>query len=314
MVYHVSGLGLQPGGLTVPLSYVYLALKAAVEGDLNARNFFRFSGRIGGEGGRPEAIVAFTSKEVITGNVKARYEDRWYGTRKQSVPEVIAAYLSSLLSDLNISDWPKFYFVEVDYTDFEDCFLKAYPVFMSLANHEVWVNMVGGSNQINASLLSSGCFTAVPTRYYYVFQEGVLLHPHGGKPKGVVKPDLSRWYELPFFSLQIGEITSRLSDALRWNPINIAQLESILQELGLTKQFIPKLISSRIVSIKDKTVFRGEMLDYWDRLMEMIRKDFEEGVGDVGSLSFGKWKEWAGSKGILWIMDLERGRPEKYQS
>ena len=314
MVYHVSGLGLQPGGLTVPLSYVYLAFKAAEKGDRDARRFFELSGRVGGGGGLPEAVIVFTSRDVILGKVKARYEDRWFGTRTDSCPRAVARYLSSLLSHLELPrrEWPELYFVEVDHTDFEDCFFKAYPTFMALASHEVWVNMVGGSNQINAALLSSGCFTAVPTRYYYVFQEGALLHPDQKMADAVRRVDLSRWCELPFFSLQIGGLMSRISRLLKGGVVNVAQLEGELERMGLGKHYIPKLVSSRLVRVEGSRVLRGWMLDYWDRLVRRIYEDVRDAAGvDVGRLNIAAWRRWAGARGVLWRVSLDDGRVEK---
>nr|MDO8061918.1 hypothetical protein [Candidatus Freyrarchaeum guaymaensis] len=175
MVYHVGGL--QVGWLPFPLGYVYLALRGE-EGDPVVMGFFGFSGCVGDGGGRLE-VVAFTCG-VVAGGVEARYEGGRCGVRRRPVPEVIAAYLSLLFLDLKVSRWPDFCFVEVDRVDFEGCFSKAYPLVVSSASHEVWADMVKGGNQINGSLPIPGCFTAAPTRYCYVFREGVVLqvlHP-----------------------------------------------------------------------------------------------------------------------------------------
>lgn len=136
--------------------------------------------------------------------------------------------------------------------DFEDCFRKAYPTLYALRDKEVWVNMVGGSNQINTALLWSGCLTATPSRYYYLFQEGELLHPNQEKPRGrVERLDLSRWYELPFFSLQLGPVISDLNHTLAGGGVNVAQIEGVLQRYGMNRQFIPKLVASRLIEVDE---------------------------------------------------------------
>ncbi|MEM3466618.1 MAG: hypothetical protein QW566_09130 [Candidatus Jordarchaeales archaeon] len=300
-VYHVSGLGLNPGGFTPPLSHVYLSLKAAREGDERAKRFFRFSGR--GGGGKPEVIVVFTSREVITGEREVSCRDLWFNTQGKTATKVIARYLSSLLSHygFQLSDLPEFYFIEVNYMDFEDCFRKAYPTLYAMRAKEVWVNMVGGTNQINAALLWSGCVTAVPSRYYYYFQAGQLLHPDRDKDDFFL--DFSSWYELPFFSLKLGDIIGTLNGILAGGKASVAQLEWVLRNNGMDKQYIPKLVASRLVEIDDRgVVLRGEMLDYWDRVLGEVKSDVERFAGSVEELDFSRWKKWASGRGILYTM------------
>lgn len=71
-VFHLSGLGLNPGAVTIPLTYTYFLLKQSKEGDLASQQFFAHSGEKQERlKGKPEAIIVFTSKEVISGELQS---------------------------------------------------------------------------------------------------------------------------------------------------------------------------------------------------------------------------------------------------
>jgi hypothetical protein len=83
-VFHLSGLGLNPGAVTVPLTYIYFLLKQSKEGDSASQQFFAHSGEEQERlKGKPEAIIIFTSKEVISGELQRDINDTLFGTRKQ---------------------------------------------------------------------------------------------------------------------------------------------------------------------------------------------------------------------------------------
>ncbi len=97
----------------------------------------------------------------------------------------------------------------------------------------------------------------------------------------MVMVDLSRWYELPFSSLRIGEIISRLS-GLEFGPVNIARLEASLRGLGAARRFIPGLVERRMVSVDEGAVSRGEML-----VLEPSYRRDEEGLEGLEGLVLG---------------------------
>jgi hypothetical protein len=67
-VFLLSGLGLNPGAVTVPLTYLYYLLKQFKNGDSAASRFFVHSGEKNERlNGKPETLVVFTSREVING-------------------------------------------------------------------------------------------------------------------------------------------------------------------------------------------------------------------------------------------------------
>ena len=67
-VYHLSGLGINPGAVTMPMTAIYLMHVGLVLGNERAVEFFRYSGE-SGEGdsketypGKPQALLIFTSR------------------------------------------------------------------------------------------------------------------------------------------------------------------------------------------------------------------------------------------------------------
>ena len=315
--FHLSGMGLSPGAVTVPLTYVYLLLKSASRGNQRAIEFFETSGGPSQKTkGAPECLIIFTSSEVIKGTrdvtKKVETEDNWFRSKENPVKvkpvKAIGEYLHNLwgaLEDTSFrpfygGDWIKdIYFVEVDRTNFDDCLRKIGTTVYALREKELWVNMIGGTNPINVALLFAETLYAAVARYYYVPQEETkLLHPEFERPdmndpSGIVKEALGRWHELPFFHLMPSELISRLDRELTQRDMNVRELERILQEGGFTRQFIPKL-RGRLVKIDGERVSRGPLLDKVARLDEAINKKIED---------FSKWLKWARDLGILWKME-----------
>lgn len=324
-VWHLAGMGLFPGAVTVPLTYVYLALKLASNGEKKAKEFFELSGKLSQEiNGAPEYIVVFTSEEVITGKEiwksKNNVRDEWFNTnKKENAPKTIAKYLSNLLNKLKDSNFKEFYgkkwikdiyFIKVNHEDFEDCYLKIGTTMCALKDKEVWVNMIGGTNQINLALLVAGSFFAVPSRYYYIFQsKNNLLHPEIDKPS-LNHPHeflqyLDKWHDMPIFHLEIGGIITELEEKFSSREyINIKEIEHLLEKKGYPKQYIAKL-RDRLISIENEKVGKGPLLE---TVAGMIRKIEEQKVSNISD-----WKRWCTEKKILWRCNLD-GRLEMIEN
>jgi len=323
-VWHLSGLGTRPGALTMPLTYVYLLLKAASKGDVRARRFFESSGEKKQERkGAPQALVIFTSEEVITGKLQDDIQDKWFNTKRQSsAPKTIARYLSNLLNKLKDEDFSGFYdgwldyiyFLKVDHEDFEDCFYKVSITLNALRDKEIWINMVGGSNLINAALLTAGSFSAVAVRYYYAFQSNIsLLHPEIERPNfknpiNVVDNILDeRWHELPIYHLDIGKIVEKLNQLFKYREeVNLKEVEKELKGLGYPKGYIAK-IRGRLITIDGDSVSKGYMLTHLAELQQKAKKESER------CNNFSHWRRWAVEKGILWELTLD-GKCEHLKS
>ncbi len=317
-VYHVSGLGTSPGALTMPLSIVYILQAAAQLGNSNAKAFFAGSGEMERKGsyekiaGLPEYIIAFDSPEVIHGKMSLIYESKWFrmrGSKQEPIERPIVKYLTNLVSYLNdefnvcLKLPKKLFLIETNYQDFEDSFEKMGITLEGLRRKEVWLNLIGGSNQMNLALLLSGSFTAIPSRYYYVFQNTPMLEPSWiQKPNKsniatVVKDVMNRWYDLPPLDMGLGSIIEQLYNKFieeRRDRISKNELVQILKHKNpnYSDEFIPKLIRARyLVSADSDTFAKGDMLD---RVLAMFGKIVQSKVHN-----FSNWQKWAKEQGIL---------------
>ncbi|MDI6814654.1 MAG: hypothetical protein QMC90_01010 [Dehalococcoidales bacterium] len=308
-VWHLAGLGLNPGAVTVPLTYVYLALKLASEGNEQAQDFFATSGEAGQQVGRgiPESLILFTSKEVIKGRAQNNIRDRWFNTRKKETGiETIKSYLTSLLQAMQSQNFSRFYnktwlryflVVEVNHQDFEDCFFKISVTVNALRDKEIWINMIGGTNQINAALLSATGFITAAARNYYVFQTDTqLLHPDSERPDfnnlhlSIPPPS---WHELPLFTIDMSRLYEHLTALFKGREkVNVKEIKNILSDLGFSEQFFPKLRGS-LVKVEGEIATKGYMLEHWEEMWSNIGSELS------GEANFTTWKKWATSKGIL---------------
>lgn len=312
-VWHVCGMGLNPGAVTSPLTYVYLMLKAAMQSNDEAMRLFEFSGeKSQAMKGAPEALVILTSKDVMSGT-QGPVKDEWFQTIQQkSAPITLARYLSNLLTKLRDDDFSEFYagswiryvyFLEVNHQDFEDCFYKSYVTLKGLQDKEIWINMIGGTNQINSALLIASTFQGVSARYYYIFQNDIrLLHPQIEKPdfdKPLVQQLLANWYELPVFHLGMGEIMRGLNQLFEHREeVNVSEIERLIEGLGLRREFLAKL-RGRLVKTEHGTASRGFLLERWNNIYGRA----EEGA--MGVDNFSQWIKWARNQDILWELTLD---------
>jgi len=313
-VYHLSGMGRSPGAVTVPLTYVYLLLHHAEKGNNAAVDFFGTSGeRDQDKKGAPEYLIVFTSKEVIEQTKQGKIEsdkmkDDWFKTTSE-FPQRVPDYLNRLwvalsregLSPFYEGNWIKgIYFVEVNHLNFERTFERVASTVYALREKELWINMIGGVNQINIALLIAGTFYLASTRYYYVFQENTsLLHPEGVTFSKTLDPSfvrtaLDKWHEFPLVSLEMGKFVTSLAEKLKERgSINIGELE--LEKYGLPKQAIPKLRGT-LVTIEGDRVSEGPRLR---RIAELERKT--EKIDN-----FSEWKKRFGREGVLYEYDERR--------
>ncbi|MEM2060336.1 MAG: hypothetical protein QW089_06375 [Archaeoglobaceae archaeon] len=312
-VYHVMGLGKNPGVVTVPLSLVYiLQLGQALEIE-KAKDFFKSSGELERKGsyerekGMVEAVIVFTSKETIEGTVLNSCQSKWFGfgfnrgDRSYTLESVYMKFFNKLFDyfEEKFGFRPKefrMFAVEVNHQDFEDCFKKIGTTLNALKDKEIWGSIIGGSNQINIAILTAGAYKATVSRYYYVFQSAQnLLEPEGiEKPSRenlneIVCETIRRWQELPIFNIEIGDLLKKINEVFEGRKkVNRKEIEGVLESCGFGKQYLAKL--RNFLVFKDDTVERTHL---FERLTNIW------GLVDESVINFSEWKKWAEENTIL---------------
>lgn len=310
-VWHISGLGKSPGAITVPLTYIYVFLSEALKGDQKATEFFKHSGELQkshGEEikGAPEAIVLFSSKEIIQGKIAGDWKDNWFKTNAKTIPEAIKKYLFSLFEDLarknqmfsNLKDnltLKNIYLVEVDHQDFKDCYRKAYITTAALKDKEIWVNITGGTNPINAGIFLAATFNAsLPYRFYYLFQNDVkLMHPECDRSKICSEIPPPTWHDIPFFSFGMGDLYKKLKERFDIKEkVSIGEIKGLLQELGYGPIF--EKLRGRVIEIEGEIAKKGWLLKTWEEMEDHIKHGKD--------LNSSTWQKLAQAEGWLHII------------
>jgi hypothetical protein len=225
-VYHFMGLGTSPGVVTCAVDYIEKALdifEGQRTGDKQAvLNLFRGTGGIThaeARKGKIEAIVLFTSKEVIN---RTKPEGALY-MKTDEVRDDLLRQLKKVWTT-PISEGRKVFWCEVDVDDFRDCLEKTVKVAYrfkrpTAPGKEIWCNLTGGTNAVNLALLSMAQLTASSTKLYMIAQRKDFGRPIEVPPQIKIAPNKDGYFNLlPF--LKTYEDTLGLYEVL-------AELESL---------------------------------------------------------------------------------------
>ncbi|MBI4377979.1 MAG: hypothetical protein HY578_02660 [Nitrospinae bacterium] len=307
-VFHLSGLGLNPGAVTVPLTYIYFLLKQSKEGDPASQQFFAYSGEKQERlKGKPEALIFFTSKEVITGKFQREISDELFRTKKQgSACLTISEYISNMIKSLRLSNdlYGRYgvkylYAIEVNINDFGDCYKKIYLTMKGLEDKEIECNLIGGTNQINLSLMLAGSMTGVTSRLYYVFEKEEDVRKGGMGPVSITSTNQqlsvppSNWYEMPPLFVSLGDLIKGLEGlGITYSPVNIEQVKGLLRKLNLQEQFLAKLRGTWLTLESDRAE-AGPLL----RDIFKLHKGLEEETQNVKN--FSEWSRYFEEKKYL---------------
>ena len=177
-VYHFMGVGLAVGAVTCAVDYIEKALDAIRDKKANSETLKLFGGSGGinheeTERGKIEAIVLFSSKEVINGELNAR---PYTGCASPgSVHDEIVKNLKIVWKRSDADEGRKIFWCEVDIDNFQDCFEKIIKVAYRFSpagkqGKEIWCNLTGGSNSIGFALLSMARLTGMSTKHYLITQ------------------------------------------------------------------------------------------------------------------------------------------------
>ncbi len=224
-VYHLMGLGRSPGTVIGPLTYL---AHRYTRWNADDQRFFARSGearqrQAGEKVGDVQAIVLFTTREVLDGKVLAfDYVDNPPG-RIAKGPEVKGGPMKEVLHALLRREWPAIsggrregtlFWCEVDRRDIRSTYERVVRVVAALAGvggqgKEMWANLTGGNNVINAALELAAMLSGNVARLYYVQAE----NQDAEKCVRYTAED-GYWVDLPVMPLAISRVTRATLDLL----------------------------------------------------------------------------------------------------
>ena len=224
-VYHLMGLGLSPGTVIGPLTYLAHRYQRWNEND---QMFFARSGearqrKTGARVGDVQAIVLFTTREVLTGEISAfDYVDNPPGDITKG-PQKPRRPMKEVLRSLLRREWPRIsggrpegtiFWCEVDRRNILTTYERVIQVVASLSQvggqgKEIWANLTGGNNVINFALQLSATLSGEVARLYYVQAENA-------EAERCVRftAENGYWVELPVLPLSLSELHRTIIDLL----------------------------------------------------------------------------------------------------
>jgi hypothetical protein len=240
-IYHLMGLGRSPGTVIGPLTYLAHRYNRWNADD---RRFFARSGevrqrRAGQKVGDVQALVLFTTPEVLSGQVKAfSYVDNPPGGIVTG-PEKSGELMKEILRDLLRCEWPAIsggrkkgtiFWCKVDRRDIRTTYERVIHVVAALASvggqgKEMWANLTGGNNVINLALELAAILSGDIARLYYVQAENEATE----KCVRYTAED-GYWVDLPVMPLALGRLRQTIMQVLNDNgPISLEDLYSYLR-------------------------------------------------------------------------------------
>ncbi len=224
-VYHLMGLGRSAGAVTGPISY--LAYRYGRWND-DDRRFFARSGEVaqreqGQKVGDIQAIVLFTTREVLDGTVPAfEYVDNPPG-RVTAGPVQNGGAMKEVLRKLLRREWPAIsggrregtvFWCEVDRRDIRTTYERVIRVVAALAGvggqgKEMWINLTGGNNVINAALELAAMLSGDVARLYYIQAE----NPDAEKCVRFTAEN-GYWVDLPVMPLALSRVSRAVLELL----------------------------------------------------------------------------------------------------
>jgi len=239
-VYHLMGLGRSPGTVIGPLTYLAHRYNRWNADD---QRFFARSGEVrqrqaGQKVGDVQALVLFTTPEVLSGQVTAfGYVDNPAG-RIATAPQMPAEPMKQVLRRLLSREWPAIsggrtggaiFWCEVDRRDIRTTYERVVRVVAALAGaggqgKEMWANLTGGNNVINAALELAAMLSGDVARLYYVQAENEAAE----KCVRFTAED-GYWVDLPVMPLAPGRVIRAILDLLdQQGPLSARELYSQL--------------------------------------------------------------------------------------
>jgi hypothetical protein len=240
-VHHLMGLGRSPGtviGLLTYLAHRYNRWNA------DDRRFFARSGevrqrRAGERVGDVQALVLFTTLEVLSGEAKAfDYVNNPPGEIATG-PQQSGRPMKEVLRELLRREWPTIsggrkkgtiFWCGVDRRDIRTTYERVIRVVAALAGvggqgKEMWANLTGGNNVINLALELAATLSGDIARLYYVQAEN-----EDAEKCVRYTAEEGYWVDLPVMPLALSRLSQAIIDLLiEFGAIALDNLYSILR-------------------------------------------------------------------------------------
>lgn len=260
-VYHLMGLGLSPGAVTGPLSYLAHRYKRWNNED---KGFFALSGEArqrarDEKAGDVQALIMFTTHEALYAAQGNKYTSRPYiknqpgSTRgksiesKQPMKDVLKSLLPPILRDISHRRTIDLFWCEIDRRNIRNVYERVIRVVAALSSvgkqgKEMWANLTGGNNVTNFALELAATLSGQIARLYYVQAQDEVAEKciHFTSEKDY-------WVDLPVMPLQIGQLRHAI-------------LNMISAHHGLDEKELHSHMSSHS--------------DYWNLVRDMSQDDF----------------------------------------
>lgn len=224
--HHLMGLDRSAGTVIGPLTYLAHRYQRWNADD---QRFFARSGEVrqrqaGEKVGDIQALVLFTTREVLDGAVPAfSYVDNPPG-RIAEGPQKLDGPMKEVLRTLLRREWPAIsggrrkgtvFWCEVDRRDIRTTYERVVQVVAALAGvggqgKEMWVNLTGGNNVVNAALELAAMLSGDVARLYYVQAE----NPDAEKCVRYTAEN-GYWVELPVMPLALSRVSLAVLQLLR---------------------------------------------------------------------------------------------------
>lgn len=213
-VYHFMGLGRSVGVVTTAVSYLAERYQRWSAKD---QSFFALSGEVGqtGRRGDIQALVLFTTSEVRGGQVLCEdYVDNPAGhTRGSSqkggqMRNVLLKLLRQELSSIAAGrPTVKLYWCDIHRSDLTPTFERVVKTLSAAKrsgelDKEVWINLTGGSNVVNAALQLANTLAGGPARAYYIQAAGDEYVRYTIRKDDIGTERDRFWNDLPVVPLQ----------------------------------------------------------------------------------------------------------------
>jgi len=322
-VHHLMGLGRSPGtviGLLTYLAHRYNRWNA------DDRRFFARSGevrqrRAGERVGDVQALVLFTTLEVLSGEAKAfDYVNNPPGEIATG-PQQSGRPMKEVLRELLRREWPAIsggrkkgaiFCCRVDRRDISTTYERVVRVVAALASvggqgKEMWANLTGGNNVINLALELAATLSGNVSRLYYVQAENEAAEKC---VRYTAEEDY--WVNLPVMPLALDRVSLAVLDLLGqqrlaakdlhgkllsheqyWNLVQGVHLE-VFQEIYLTPLWKQGLIAEAeggyVVGPQ------WDLIRPYQELLQEVRKAGQT----IENLAKDKNKNWLEEEKVAW--------------